>query len=441
MNKDRIKLGNTLSRTFLIIYSVTCITITLAGPASDGRTAALMLWIFAANAALFSLKDLDGIPYAILQALAFDGMHILSLPNSGVKYSVVLLAFVLFLFALPYQKISMIRTQAVIQALLLLICCTGLIPGHYFPVFSKREISAFLTCYLLFDIVGCFMTRLNLFQQRIQKEQADNLYDMIRLVMSRSDKIKSVTRYKTDFILQITTEIDKTMRTIKKESQAISEDSSSIQKDMYAGEISRQSSHLMDNIHDIQDFAMLDAGMSYMILQPYRTDSLLLPLGDILFPMVCRQDVTLKISMDKTLPSELLGDRDRITQILSNLLTNAVKFTEHGTVTASISGLNDPTSSSRILLRLAVKDTGQGMPPEALNHLNDAFVSGSAEHRWMQGSGMGTALIYKLVHLMSGTIDVQSSPGDGTTFIIDIPQNIVNRDPVGTISRDKLLGL
>jgi CheY-like chemotaxis protein len=124
--------------------------------------------------------------------------------------------------------------------------------------------------------------------------------------------------------------------------------------------------------------------------------------------------------LDAALPETLLGDASRIRDILVHLLDNAVKFTNNGKVNVSVSA--GRATENSILLRLAVEDTGIGIPPgqlELIFHSFEQVDSGLA--RSYPGLGLGLALVRKLVALMGGSVEVESEPGKGSTFTVQIP--------------------
>ncbi|MBE5938010.1 MAG: response regulator, partial [Lachnospiraceae bacterium] len=145
-----------------------------------------------------------------------------------------------------------------------------------------------------------------------------------------------------------------------------------------------------------------------------------------------QKQLQLELDIDETMPSVLYGDEIRIKQVLNNILSNAVKYTEKGKVTFSAKGIY---KDNKIVLVLAVKDTGIGISKEDMGHLFDSFQRFEmSKNRYIQGSGLGLNIAKQLIELMDGTIDVESEHGKGSCFTVTIPQIIVDSKAMGTPS-------
>lgn len=124
------------------------------------------------------------------------------------------------------------------------------------------------------------------------------------------------------------------------------------------------------------------------------------------------------VTVDDKLPAQIVGDKDRITQIVVNLLSNAFKFTEKGAVDLTITG----RTNSWVI---SVADTGIGIPPHALNYIFDEFrqVDGSSK-RMYGGSGLGLAIVRNLCRLLNGKVSVTSEVGLGSVFTVTLPLEV-----------------
>ena len=135
--------------------------------------------------------------------------------------------------------------------------------------------------------------------------------------------------------------------------------------------------------------------------------------------------------MDETLPMVLKGDVVRIKQILNNLLSNAAKYTEKGSVTLEIKGLRE---EDKFFLELAVTDTGIGIRKEDLDKVFDSFLRFELNtNRYKEGTGLGLSITKQLVDNMQGTITVESEYHVGSSFVVKIPQEVLNDTPVGDV--------
>lgn len=177
---------------------------------------------------------------------------------------------------------------------------------------------------------------------------------------------------------------------------------------------------LLSILNDILDIAKIEAGK--MTLEQVPTD--LRELGEDvvkLFSARARQkDLALRAEIAEDLPSAVLADPMRLRQILSNLVNNAIKFTEQGEVVVEISPITD--EGNKVWVRLAVRDTGIGISPERLESIFEAFTQAdSSTTRRYGGTGLGLTICKRLTELMGGRIHVHSEVGVGSTFWVELP--------------------
>jgi two-component system sensor histidine kinase/response regulator len=187
----------------------------------------------------------------------------------------------------------------------------------------------------------------------------------------------------------------------------------------YAKTLHASANGLMTVLNDILDFSKIEAGKIELHPVPTKTRELLEEVGELFAARAHLKRVELVCHTDRTLPTYMLVDRDRVKQVLSNLAGNAVKFTERGQV--ALRALRE-TRDGKPALRFEVSDTGIGIPEEAKGRLFGAFsqVDGSLTRKY-GGTGLGLAISKQLVHLLGGEIGVDSVPGKGSTFWFWIP--------------------
>src|SRR5690606_35528059 len=131
-----------------------------------------------------------------------------------------------------------------------------------------------------------------------------------------------------------------------------------------------------------------------------------------------RNALELGCSIEASVPAAVRGDASRLRQILMNLISNAIKFTDQGKVTVSLSC---QVHGQRYQLRCQIRDTGIGMDQDTLSRLFVPFVQADSSHaRRYGGSGLGLAIVRQLVEMMGGDVQVQSEPGIGSTFTVDV---------------------
>jgi PAS domain S-box-containing protein len=182
---------------------------------------------------------------------------------------------------------------------------------------------------------------------------------------------------------------------------------------------------LLAVINDVLDLSKIAAGEMQLDRQPFDLEALLRNALSLAEATARPKGLRLNLDLPHDLPPHLLGDALRLQQVLGNLLTNAVKFTERGTVCLNVSVLPAQTPQTACL-RLAVQDTGMGIPPEVQAMLFTPFVQGDATiTRHFGGTGLGLSIVRRLVGLMGGEVGVVSEPGRGSEFWFTVSLPVV----------------
>ncbi len=184
--------------------------------------------------------------------------------------------------------------------------------------------------------------------------------------------------------------------------------------------VSRCGDQLLTLINDILDFSKFEAGRLELEDIDFNLRALIEDLGDILAPRYQEKEIELISLVPSGVPVHLRGDPSRLRQILTNLLGNALKFTGEGEVQLGVRIVH--TSEERVELAFDVRDTGIGIAPETLPLLFQPFTQAdSSTTRRYGGTGLGLAISSELATSMGGTIEVESCPGEGTTFTLRLP--------------------
>jgi len=188
----------------------------------------------------------------------------------------------------------------------------------------------------------------------------------------------------------------------------------------YAETVRRSGEALLGVINDILDFSKMEAGKLHVEATPFDLRSVVEEVGEMLAPRAEGHHVDLVVEYRAGLPRRFIGDAGRIRQVLTNLVANALKFTECGHVLIDVSA--QARDAARLDVRIAVTDTGIGIPTDKIGSLFEKFsqVDGSSTRRYA-GTGLGLAISKHLVELMGGRIDVQSEAGAGSTFWFTLP--------------------
>ncbi|MCL2616622.1 MAG: ATP-binding protein [Defluviitaleaceae bacterium] len=200
------------------------------------------------------------------------------------------------------------------------------------------------------------------------------------------------------------------------------------------------SSMLLTIINDILDLSKVEAGKMEIVPARYELVCLLVDTVQLNLMYVGSKSIDFVIHADENLPELLIGDELRIKQVLTNILSNAFKYTKDGSVTLSVAMEALPLSEAEsthlgeadIMLIFQIEDTGQGMTKEQLDNIFELFVRHNVEeNREIEGSGLGMNIAQHLVSMMHGEITAQSQLGVGSTFTVRIPQKRYGSDVLG----------
>lgn len=176
---------------------------------------------------------------------------------------------------------------------------------------------------------------------------------------------------------------------------------------------------LLTLIDDVLDFSKIEAGRLEFEKTEFDLERLLATIMETFKVMANNKNVDLKSNIEKDLHNVLLGDPARLTQIINNLLSNALKFTETGYVELSVQKLGE--SKNEISLQFSVKDTGIGIPEDRVETIFESFTQASGStKRLYGGTGLGLTISRQLTELQGGTLQLESEVGKGTTFFVDL---------------------
>lgn len=194
---------------------------------------------------------------------------------------------------------------------------------------------------------------------------------------------------------------------------------------------------LLHVINDILDFSKLESAKMDMEKLPVDIEKLLSETTDVFSHKAAEKNIELNVHIDAALPRKVLGDFQRIKQILVNLVGNAIKFTEKGEILILVRQVSRQTPlGDRTLLHFSVRDTGIGIPPEKIGQLFQAFnQADTSTTRKYGGTGLGLAISKKLIKIMQGEISVVSEEGKGSDFFFELPLVVAPDDE----SRDEEL--
>lgn len=201
---------------------------------------------------------------------------------------------------------------------------------------------------------------------------------------------------------------------------------------MYSESIRSAGSTLLGIINDILDFSKIEAGKMELINVDYSFASLLNDLVNMVQKKAEDKGLSFNPVIDKNIPTTLNGDEIRIKQIIINILSNAAKYTEKGSITFSVHAQKIDDKPDAIKLKVSVADTGIGIKPEDLDKLFAAFERiDEKKNRNIEGTGLGMAITQRFLDMMGSHLEVQSEYGKGSEFSFELEQKVVNWEPIG----------
>ncbi len=202
----------------------------------------------------------------------------------------------------------------------------------------------------------------------------------------------------------------------------------------YARKIRNAGNMLLVLVSNVLDFSKIESGNLETQESCYRTANLVQELYEIGAENVRKHALAFHIQVNPDLPSELFGGMPRIKQIVTNFISNAVKYTKAGSISLAFSHKTDQ-EGNRIILCISVEDTGAGIKQESLPMIFEAFTRlGLPEHQGVEGTGLGLAIARQLAEGMGGQIFVRSEFGSGSTFWVEVPQRVIDAKPIGDLA-------
>ena len=306
--------------------------------------------------------------------------------------------------------------------------------GYQFPA----SYFARLPMLYLANVVMCALAQYETVKTKIRQDKA-------------LEEAKHASEAKTDFLANTSHEIRTPINAVLGMNEMILRETTRAEKltdadqeayqeafrkiKVYSGNVDSAGNNLLAIINDILDFTKIEEGRMDIVKVEYQLSSVINDVSNMIYFKAREKNLTFETDIDEHLPDYLFGDVVRVRQVITNVLNNAVKYTDKGGVKLKITGVKKfkiPDGKSTIELIVSVTDTGIGISEEDMGKLFGKFERVDLDkNSTKEGTGLGLAITKMLLDMMDGSIKVESTYGKGSTFTLVIPQGVLVDEPIG----------
>lgn len=384
--------------------------------------------------------------------ILFSIISVFTIISVFITYHVVLVSLFPFLFATLYSSKKVMRYVYILTIISTLIAVYG---GYYFGLCDANMV-------LLTN--GSMQTFLSEWQDNLlQVNQNPAISLLVYFVIPRSfiyfafvfvcrsifkivsgsleraklttelekakEEAEKANQAKSDFVAKVSHEIRTPINAIVGMNEMILREIENEDIREYANDVRDSSMLLLRIVDELLDSSKIESGKMEIVPVPYDMGSLLNDLYNMISVKTKEKGLDLIFDVDPDIPREYCGDDKRIRQILLNILSNAVKYTNQGCVTLKVRCLR---GESDVVFHYSVKDTGIGIRQEDIGKIYDTFQRFDlSKNRDVEGTGLGMGIAQQLLNLMGSELRIESEYGRGSEFSFDLVQKIVNREPLG----------
>lgn len=254
-------------------------------------------------------------------------------------------------------------------------------------------------------------------------ESRTELLKKTELLEKQQKQLEAATKHKSEFLASMSHEIRTPMNGVLGMAEILMNSGLTAKQRNYVESMCKAGRSLLSVINDVLDFSKIEAGKLTIEVSEFEPVRLVEDVAELLAIQARQNSLSLSTFIDPDIPPVLRGDQMRLRQILMNLIGNAVKFSEQGSVAVRVTTESRHDRSARV--KFSVTDTGIGLTDKELAKLFEPFVQGQGKNsRKPSGSGLGLSISKRLVELMNGTIEVVSAKGRGSTFSFTLPLEV-----------------
>ena len=294
---------------------------------------------------------------------------------------------------------------------------------------SVSTIVILLFIFLAIGICSTYFVMSAIFKKKILNR--DMVYwNVLSNLFMQKNKSEQDSKAKNEYLANMAHDIRTPINTVLGMNEMILRENKDVEINEYANNIKRASNILVELVNDILDSSKIESGKMELIEDSYEVKEFLNVIITVINDKCKKKNLQFVVNIDKNIPSGLYGDVNKIKQVLLNLLTNAVKYTQSGTITFDINIMNR-NESDTVELYVSVTDTGSGIQQENLKSIFSSFKRiDEIRNTKIEGTGLGLNIVYQLLKLMKSKIEVQSEYGIGSKFYFLLDQKIVDNTPI-----------